>query len=91
MTTSQAGENKHCSKNLCQTTKHKILYQLRCPCHPVVAVSISQAIEEEARIGKEKEKELVGGNPLLALAGDVTFNVKRRCACIGGRCVFVPG
>uniref|UniRef100_A0A7S3RAR0 Cwf15/Cwc15 cell cycle control protein n=1 Tax=Dunaliella tertiolecta TaxID=3047 RepID=A0A7S3RAR0_DUNTE len=37
-----------------------------------------KALEEEARIGKEKEKELVGGNPLLALAGDVTFNVKRR-------------
>jgi len=37
-----------------------------------------QAIEEEARIGKEKEKELVGGNPLLGLTGDVTFNVKRR-------------
>jgi hypothetical protein len=47
-----------------------------------------QAIEEEARAGKEKEKELVGGNPLLGLAGDVTFNLKRRWGRMTRICMY---
>uniref|UniRef100_A0A7S0RTB5 Cwf15/Cwc15 cell cycle control protein n=1 Tax=Chlamydomonas leiostraca TaxID=1034604 RepID=A0A7S0RTB5_9CHLO len=37
-----------------------------------------KAVEEAARAAKEKEAELVGGNPLLSIAGDVSFNLKRR-------------
>jgi hypothetical protein len=37
-----------------------------------------QAKEEAERAAKGKEEELRGGNPLLAIGGDVTFNIKRR-------------
>lgn len=45
-----------------------------------------QALEDEAKANKEKEKELVGGNPLLALTGDATFNLKRRCVALHWAC-----
>jgi hypothetical protein len=38
-----------------------------------------QAAEEAAVEAKEKEKELLRGNPLM-LASEPTFAVKRRCA-----------
>ncbi len=41
-------------------------------------VHTSQAAEEEARANKEKEAELMTGNPLLGLAADVNFAMKRR-------------
>ncbi len=46
---------------------------------PGTCAHTMQAVEEEARQAKEKEKELMTGNPLLALAGDVTFSIKHRC------------
>jgi hypothetical protein len=51
-----------------------------------------QALEEEARAAKEKEKELMTGNPLLAIAGDVSFNLKRRSVtCLTGHALLLPG
>ncbi len=41
----------------------------------------SQAIEEAAKEAKEKERELMTGNPLVSIAGagaDLSFNMKRR-------------
>ena len=37
-----------------------------------------QAAEEAAKSHKEKEKELMTGNPLLALGQEANFAIKRR-------------
>lgn len=37
-----------------------------------------KAKEEAERTNKQKEEELRAGNPLLGIAGDVDFNIKRR-------------
>jgi protein CWC15 len=41
---------------------------------------VLQAAEQSAQEAKEKEKELMTGNPLLALGQDVSFSLKRRWA-----------
>lgn len=38
-----------------------------------------KAAEEAAKSYKEKEKELMTGNPLLAIGQEANFAIKRRC------------
>lgn len=70
----------HAMLILCWCHSHAELMPSSC-----CAVPTAQAAEEAARLAKEKEKELVTGNPLLGLAAgaEPTFNIKRRCARVG--------
>lgn len=49
-----------------------------------------KAAEEAARSNKEKEKELRTGNPLLGIAQEANFAIKRRCVR-GMRCFVLRG
>ena len=42
-----------------------------------------KAAEEAAKSYKEKEKELMTGNPLLAIGQEANFAIKRRCGMTG--------